>query len=162
MISLLRLNAVHVEKLVVKARMDRPSEGAEHYRVTLTRKTVYTSPDGRRRGLRLTVKLTPDSSAGQGQCFDEVLIQLLGHFAFAEEANEKQQAAMYPLNAVSVLLGVARGVIGQSTGMCATGTFMLPPLDVVAAAKRARLDGTCRLGPPAQPSPAGEQGGERP
>jgi hypothetical protein len=95
--------------------------------------------------MRLQLRLRPDSDATGTPPFLEVDVVLQGDFVFAAEASEERREAMYPLNAVSILLGVARGFVAQVTGMFSTGPFLLPPINVVAAKTRKRLTGKCSL-----------------
>ena len=146
LLSLLRLNTIRLERLVIRTRPS-PAEvpDREDYRIVVAHRILPTLPERPGQWLQLHVRLVPDRSSGDSQSFDEVSVVVSGQFSFTEEATEEQKARMFPLNAVSVLFGIARGIVAQATGMCPRGTFLLPPVNVVEAAKRKRLVAQCSL-----------------
>lgn len=147
MLSLLRLNKAYVERLVVKASMAPGIGQQEDYKVVVSHSTPTAQTGGNARILHLTVRLRPSADGDDERMtsFDEIAVSLLGVFAFADDATDDDKAKLFPVNAVSILFGLARGVIAQATGMCPAGSFMLPPVNVVAAAKKRRLVGECSL-----------------
>lgn len=150
MLSPLQLSAVRLERLVLRAAAPSPAPSeTEDYRVTLShRELPLTSTSGAKR-LQLRVRLMPDKKESSARSFDEIDIIVSGRFSFAEDATDKHRKMLFPLAAVSVLFGFARGIVAQTTGLFPTGTFLLPPVNVVAAAKRKRLVGQCTLVPAA-------------
>ena len=146
MLSLLRLNAVRLDRLVLRSRSDAPAAGAEQtYSFILSHRDVSVGTSGAEHAMQLRVWLRPDMPSESPPAIDEMDVLLTGYFTFAERASKENRARIYPLTAVAMLFGVARGIVAQTTGLFPTGTFMLPPLDVTGAAKKKRLTGTCTL-----------------
>jgi preprotein translocase subunit SecB len=146
MLSLLRLDAVRLDRLVLRSRSDAPAAtGEQAFNFTLTHREAPVRTSGAEHAIQLRVRLRPDTSADTPPAIDELDIVLTGYFTFADQASTEIKAKVYPLTAVAMLFGVARGIVAQTTGLFPTGTFMLPPLDITQAAKRKRLTGTCTL-----------------
>jgi len=146
MLSLLRLNSVRVQRLVIRGRSDDSVlAGRQEYLIVLSRKIGRTGDLSDRPWLEIRVRLTPDCEQAANQSFDEIDVIVKGHFSFAEEITEEMRAQLFPLTAVSMLFGVIRGIVAQATGMFPCGTFLLPPINVVDAAKRKRLACRCAL-----------------
>ncbi len=148
MLSLLRLNEVRIEKIVIKGRPVRAeTPQGEHYVLTLDHAPLSLATGTWH---QLRVRLNPAKGDTGEHSLDEVDVVVDGRFAIAEEAKDKVSDELYRTLAVSVLFGLARGIVAQSTGLFASGTFLLPPLDVTASGKRKRLSMECSLATGAQ------------
>jgi len=150
MLSVLRLDAVRLDQLVLRSRPGHAGpRGEETYSFVLQHREFTVESEQAERMLQLRLRIQPESKTAPALAVERIEIHLTGFFSFAERASETLKKKVYPMAAVSMLLGVARGVIAQTTGLFPTGTFMLPPLDVTRTAKRKRLTGTCTLIPSA-------------
>jgi preprotein translocase subunit SecB len=63
-------------------------------------------------------------------------LKLTGLFSFFKETEENTIAKMINLNGLSILYGVARGVVAQTTANCIHGKFILPSINFVELLKR--------------------------
>ncbi len=63
-------------------------------------------------------------------------LKIDGFFVFSEKADEATMQKMIGLNGVSVLFGIARGVVAQATANGAHGKFILPTINFVEMIKR--------------------------
>ena len=146
MLSLLRLNAIRLDHLILRSRSDAPAPGGEQtYSFVLTHRNVEPGDPEVEHALQLRIRLRPDAPGDSPPAIQDMDVSLTGYFSFAERASEENRAKIYPLTAVAMLFGVARGIVAQATALFPTGTFMLPPLDVTSAAKKKRISGTCKL-----------------
>lgn len=148
MLSFLRLNAVRLDQLILRSHADAPARsGEETYSFTLSHHDLTPITTGGDRVMQLRVRLRPDADSQTLPALDHLEVWLTGYFEFAENASEEIKSKIYPVTAVAMLFGIARGIVAQATGLFPTGTFLLPPLDVTSAKKRKRLTGTCTLVP---------------
>jgi hypothetical protein len=146
MLSVLRLNEVRLEKLVIRANPNPAMASAgEPYRISLTHSPVAMQTGGADAWHQLRVRLIPTPGEPAGHSFSEIDVVVDGRFRFAEGTSGETQRLLYPVAAVSILYGLARGLVAQATGACPAGAFLLPPLDVSASAKRKTLVGECVL-----------------
>ncbi len=148
MLSVLRLDAIRLEELVLRSRPEASAPGAdESYTFLLQHRDLTVDPERVDRVLQLVLRLRPQKVAEgmPAPAVECIEVRITGFFTFADRASEDLRKTLYPMAAVSMLLGVARGMIAQATGLFPTGTFILPPLDVTQTAKRKRLTGVCTL-----------------
>ena len=146
MLSRLQLNDVKLEKLMIRAEQDCPVNlDQQDYRVTISHKALDEFEGSGARWLRLRVRLDPAKESAQKARFDAIDIVIKGRFSFATDTNEEDKKKLFPLAAVSILFGIARGIVGQATGMFPGGAFLLPPVDVTAAASQKKLAFSCSL-----------------
>ena len=75
-----------------------------------------------------------------------ILLKLTGFFVFAAGTTEETINRMIGPNGLSILYGIARGIVAQSTGNCWHGKFILPSLNFMEILK-ARAE---QLGQPAK------------
>jgi len=147
MISPLRLDDVELEKLVVRACPQvAPAGAGEEYAVTLTHRSI-SEPGSEALWHQVRVRLVPPKDDRAPHAFSEIDVVVNGRFEFDVNAGEDLRKKLYPMAAVSILFGVARGILAQATGICPSGALLLPPLDVTASAKRRTISGLCKLVP---------------
>jgi len=84
----------------------------------------------------LDIRLTPRE--GENCRFDVVSAKVVGLFHLPDETEESLVRTLVPLNCAVILYGIARGIIGQSTGMTPGGSIMVPPVNLVKTLKRRR------------------------
>lgn len=65
-----------------------------------------------------------------------ISIKLTGLFRFLEETDENTIAKMIHLNGLSILYGVTRGIVAQTTSNCIHGKYMLPTINFIELIKR--------------------------
>lgn len=63
-------------------------------------------------------------------------LKITGLFRFLKEAEEKTIARMINLNGLSILYGIARGVVAQATANGIHGKFILPSVNFVEILKK--------------------------
>ena len=63
-------------------------------------------------------------------------ISLTGLFKFLEETDEDTIAKMIHLNGLSILYGIARGIVSQATSTCTYGKYILPTINFIEVIKR--------------------------
>lgn len=66
----------------------------------------------------------------------EVKIKIVGFFTFKGEMPNDQKEKMLSLNGASILYGVARGVVAQTTGGGIFGKYILPAVNFVEMLKQ--------------------------
>jgi len=64
-----------------------------------------------------------------------VVMKLTGFFEFTAETDEETINRMIGPSGLSILYGVARGIIAQTTGNCWHGKFILPSLNFIEILK---------------------------
>ena len=65
-----------------------------------------------------------------------VFVAIRGFFSFNKREDPETTAKMISLNGLSMLYGVARGIVGQATAACPHGKFILPSMNFVELLKR--------------------------
>jgi preprotein translocase subunit SecB len=65
-----------------------------------------------------------------------ISLNIIGYFSFVEGTDEETVKKMIVLNGPVILYGVARGVVGQATGNCRFGKFVLPTLNFLEIMKK--------------------------
>ena len=146
MLSLLRLNGVQLEQLSIKTLPVGEDRAAEEvYSVTLTHSTLPPKTAQSETRMSLAVRVRPAKGTDPVHSYSDITITLTGRFSLDERITDDVADKIYPQTAVAMLFGIARGIVAQTTGLCPSGTFWFPPLDVTAAATRKRLSGDCIL-----------------
>lgn len=64
-----------------------------------------------------------------------VMLKLTGFFEFAAGADEETINRMIGPSGLSILYGIARGIVAQATGNCWHGKFILPSLNFIEILK---------------------------
>jgi preprotein translocase subunit SecB len=84
--------------------------------------------------IRMGIVLRPEKDA---VCrFQRISVELEGLFFLPLDTDENLVKQLVPLNCFAILYGIARGVVGQASGMMAGGPYMLPPYNFVELMKR--------------------------
>lgn len=65
----------------------------------------------------------------------QVMLKITGFFSFPKGTDEETIHKMIGLNGLSILYGVARGVVAQATGNCPHGKFILPSVNFIELMK---------------------------
>jgi len=81
----------------------------------------------------------------------ELELKLAGFFALPEGLDEKARISMHAQNAPSILYGVARQIVAETTGNGPWGKVFLPTMNFVAAAEG--KTGTAQPAPKEQDAP---------
>jgi len=80
--------------------------------------------------VKLTVEIR-GANDGAYSAFRRVRIVLWGEFLFPLDATQEVIDSLIPLNPLSILYGVARGIVAASTGTSPAGNFTLPVVDFI-------------------------------
>lgn len=65
-----------------------------------------------------------------------IFLAIRGFFSFNKREDPETTAKMISLNGLSMLYGVARGIVGQATASCPHGRFILPSVNFIELLKR--------------------------
>jgi preprotein translocase subunit SecB len=84
--------------------------------------------------LPLTVELNTPEMKGNSYPY-YVYVAIRGFFSFVEDTDEETMAKMIALNGLSILYGVARGIVSQITGNGPFGKTILPSVNFVEILK---------------------------
>ena len=127
----LQLEAYHVESLSYRMR-----EGFDQKQVPLERVDVKSDSFQHRDSLnrfmvRLEVKIG-QKDGSNARC--ELDLRVIGFFVLPEGLDKTMQLAMHGQNAPSILYGVARQIVAETTGNGPWGRVFLPTMNFVAAA----------------------------
>jgi preprotein translocase subunit SecB len=126
----LLLEAYHVESLSYRMR-----EGFDQKQLPLERVDVksdsFLRKDAPNRFMvRLEVKVG-QKDGSNARC--ELDLKVVGFFALADGLDQPMQLAMHSQNAPSILYGVARQIVAETTGSGPWGKVFLPTMNFVAA-----------------------------
>lgn len=84
---------------------------------------------------RLTLRFDCHEAADdKTEVGNAVKAEISGFFRFPEGTEKKQMEALIRVNGVSILYGILRGIVANSTGVFPNGKFLLPtimPQDIV-------------------------------
>jgi preprotein translocase subunit SecB len=127
----LQLESFFVEALSYRARegFDLKQKPVERMDVTVNSLQPKDAPN--RFMVRLEVKIGQQESSN-ARC--ELDLRLVGFFALPDGLNLKLRTAMQAQNAPSILYGVARQIVAETTGNGPWGKLFLPTMNFVAAA----------------------------
>lgn len=162
MISPLQLNNYFVKELsyrsnpAYKAEPKVRNEGRIHCSVELGR--ALTEPDYFMVALVLTVEPSAVSPALDPYY---ITMRIEGHFNFAPGADipQPEKERMVSLNGCSILMGLARGLVAQATGVSEFGKYLLPAVNFLEVIKNAEQVATESVGTGDVPAMAsGEKG----
>lgn len=95
--------------------------------------------------LTLEIRGVPD---GGYSAFRRIRIVLWGQFLFAPDATQELIDTLIPLNPLSILYGVARGVVAICTGTSPAGSFTLPVVDFHQVVEAKHQAEQARVEPP--------------
>lgn len=75
-------------------------------------------------------------------------MRIEGYFSFNPEAgiSQSEKERMVSLNGCSILMGLARGLVAQATGVSEFGKYLLPAVNFVELFKTAEQDATESVG----------------
>jgi preprotein translocase subunit SecB len=65
----------------------------------------------------------------------QIILRITGFFSFPKGTDEETIHKMIGLNGLSILYGVARGVVAQATANCPHGKFILPSVNFIELMK---------------------------
>ena len=65
-----------------------------------------------------------------------ILLNVSGYFSFLEGTSEETVHKMIAPSGLSILYGIARGVVAQVTGNCKYGKYILPSLNFIEIIKK--------------------------
>jgi preprotein translocase subunit SecB len=141
MIASLQLDDFVLEELVIRANPFPITDGDNDQKYTLSSDFDLDKREGAPvLGLRLAINVDGDTSSA-AHVFSNVRIVLIGFFSFAEGSPEEYIRAVTPGNQLSILYGIARGIVATATGTAAGGKINLPPVNIndMIQAKLARI-----------------------
>ena len=85
---------------------------------------------------------------GTYSAFKRVRIVLWGQFLFAPDASQELMDTLVPLNQLSILYGVARGIVAVCTGTSPAGSFTLPTVNFHKLIEAKQQATQAHVGPP--------------
>lgn len=62
--------------------------------------------------------------------FSQISIGVVGIFSFPEDTSEEEISKYVPLLCLTNLYGFARGIVANATGLCPSGAYFLPTLNM--------------------------------
>ena len=137
MITPLRLDKFWVEELIIQAAPDSNVQPEQppvfnldkiDYDVEMNKvKPVYR--------VRLVLDMTANEKEDVVEVFKRIRMVIWGQFSFSEEASEAFIKEVTPLNQVSILYGIARGIVASATALTAHGALQLPIVNFVEIMK---------------------------
>ncbi len=130
----LQLESFFVEALSYRARETFDLKQKPLERVDVTTTSLQRNDAPTRFMVRMQVKIGQQGSSN-ARC--DLDLRLAGFFALPEGLDKTMQLAMHSQNAPSILYGVARQVVAETTGNGPWGKVFLPTMSFVAAAKGA-------------------------
>ncbi|GEM_PF-3328396 len=81
------------------------------------------------------VPINIDLDSPDDASFEKISVSLTGVFSFPEDAPSEEVYKYVPLLCLTNLFGVARGLVAQATGMCESGPFLLPLVNMQEVVK---------------------------
>jgi preprotein translocase subunit SecB len=92
-------------------------------------------------GVGLGIVLDPSETAPALDPY-YITMRIVGFFSFQPGINlsDAEKQRMVSLNGCSILLGLARGLVAQATGVSEHGKYLLPPLNFVDVLKDAKTE----------------------
>jgi preprotein translocase subunit SecB len=126
----LQLESFFVEALSYRAREGFDLKQLPLERVDVTVNSLQPKDAPNRLMVRLEVKIEQQESSN-ARC--DLDLRLVGFFALPVGLNQKLRTAMQAQNAPSILYGVARQIVAETTGNGPWGKVFLPTMNFVAA-----------------------------
>jgi len=127
----LELESFFVEALSYRAREGFDLRQKPLERVDATTNSLQHKDDPNRFMVRLEVKVGQQESSN-ARC--ELNLRLVGFFVLPEGVDAGTKLAMHSQNGPSILYGVARQIVAETTGNGPWGKVFLPTMNFVAAA----------------------------
>jgi preprotein translocase subunit SecB len=144
----LQLESFFVEALTYRAREGFDLRQVPLERVDVNVNSLQHKDSPNRLMVRLEVKIGQQESSN-ARC--ELDLRLVGFFVLPEGLDAGLKAAMHSQNAPSILYGVARQIVAETTGNGPWGKVFLPTMNFVAAA--GGKAGTAQPAPKEQDAP---------
>ena len=158
MISPLQLSNYFVKELSYRSNPAYQAEpkvrNAGEITCNMELQTALNSPDHFMVALVLTVEPSAVPPALDPY---HIHMRIEGNFNFSPEADipQSEKERMVSLNGSSILMGLARGLVAQTTGVSEFGKYLLPTVNLVAAFKSAEQGATGSRGSADVPAMAG-------
>jgi preprotein translocase subunit SecB len=128
----LQLESFFVEALTYRAREAYNAKQKPVERMDVTSSSLQHKDAPNRFMVRLEVKIGQQESSN-ARC--DLDLRLVGFFSLPDGLNAGLRAAMHSQNAPSILYGVARQIVAETTGNGPWGKVFLPTTNFVAAAR---------------------------
>jgi preprotein translocase subunit SecB len=133
MLGLLNFEEYFVEEIYVKAKPKFEKKGRNEGEIAI-------SFDIKRKDmeLRFMIPMEIKLNHSKKDSFNapyQVILKITGFFSFPKGTDEETIHKMIGLNGLSILYGVARGVIAQATANCPHGKFILPSVNFIELMK---------------------------
>lgn len=127
--------AYHVSEFMIRAldEYSREKAGRGEFEVNFDVERSETSP----RDFRMVMNIefaTKGYSEEQNPPYS-LRLKIAGFLTFREGVSEEQMLRMVNVNGASILYGIARGFVGQATGACQNGQFVLPAVNFIELVK---------------------------
>ena len=132
MISPLHLDHFWVEELIVKSIPPEPGGSHPDKQTYLFREVDFDVDRHLEKNLlrvRLVVDIEADPDANTPSPLRQFRIVILGIFSFSEGTDQEFIDKITPLNQVSILYGIARGLAASIPIKERTGSLLLPSVD---------------------------------
>lgn len=127
----LDVQAYHVHELWLRALEDyepeRPSRGG----ISVDFDVQQSEADQSRYRIIMRINLAEGGYSPEENPPYALRIVIFGYFAFDEGTSEEVMLRMINFNGLSILYGIARGLMGQATGSSVHGQFLLPAVNFV-------------------------------
>lgn len=149
MISPLQLNNYFVKELSYRSNPAYNAEPTVRNEGTITCnmefKTALNAPDHFMVALVITVEPSTVTPALDPY---HINMRIEGYFNFSPGADisQPEKERMVSLNGSSILMGLARGLVAQATGVSEFGKYLLPTVNLVSAFKSAEQGATAAMG----------------
>ncbi len=133
--TLLNINDYVVDELTVRGNPTfRKSEKEQKGQLDIGLSFKRKHKEPRSFMISMVIEISKSKDAGANYPY-YVYLRIDGFFEFSEKADEETMQKMISLNGVSVLFGIARGVVAQVTANGAHGKFILPTINFVEMIK---------------------------
>lgn len=133
--ALLDINEYHVDNIAIKVNSDYKQSDIKNCNVSVDFDIRQNNDDPLVFMILLFIKLN-DSKATSTSAEYHIKLDITGYFSFIEGTAEETVNKMIAPSGLSILYGVARGVIAQVTGNFKYGKFILPTLNFMEIIKK--------------------------
>jgi len=125
----MQLDCFYLNSLVIKSKaIEQDSEFVEYGRNASIAFHVEKAVDAQKYRVVLNVDVKPGNPSEDH--LENLTIELTGFFSFEKEMEKEEIDKYVPTLCLTNLLGIARGIIVQSTGMCHGGPILLPLVNI--------------------------------